>query len=121
MSSGVEIKLSSDPPADMQQVLTQIFWKDADLAAQALEFMDHIKEWGRTESPYTVSEWNRYCGEKRITQSSYHNMLRRLKNAGIIEKRYNKEREDHELYLSGTFSNALLSMAKVFEDYRSRL
>jgi hypothetical protein len=119
MDSGAEIKISVHPPKDMQQMLSQVFWKEPQLAAQALQFLDHIREWGRSESPYAVSEWDRYCAEKKITQSSYHNMLRRLKRLGIIEKRYNRTRGDHELHLSDGFSSVLLSMAKLFSDYRS--
>jgi len=119
MVSGAEIKVLVDPPESMLQLLSQIFWKEPQLAAQALRFLDHIREWGRSESPYTVSEWNRYCAEKKITQSSYHNMLKRLRRLGIIEKSYNRARGDHELHLSDGFSSTLLSMAKLCSDYRS--
>jgi hypothetical protein len=119
MDSGAEIKISPCPPESMQQLLAQVFWKEPALAAQALQFLDHIKEWGRSESPYAVSEWSRYCSKKKITQSSYHNMLKRLKRLGFIEKKYNKERGDHELHISSSFSSTLLGMAKLFEDYRS--
>jgi hypothetical protein len=115
----VEIRVSAEPPEDLMGLLSQVFWKDPQLAAQALEFLDHIREWSRSASPYTVSEWERYCTEKKITQSSYHNMLKRLRKLGVIEKRYNKARGGHELRLTGDFSSSLLKMAKIWEDYMS--
>jgi len=44
-------------------------------------------------------------------------MLRRLRRAGIIEKKYNPSVRDHELYLSGAFSNQLNRMAVLWDDF----
>jgi len=44
-------------------------------------------------------------------------MLKRLRRAGMLEKKYNRMRGKHELYLSDGFSNALSSMACVWRDF----
>ncbi|RLI88899.1 MAG: hypothetical protein DRO62_02820 [Candidatus Altiarchaeales archaeon] len=114
---GVYIKISREPPKNMDELLIRVFWKDPKLAPIAKEFLNHVKEWWRSESPYKVEEWNNYCIRKGLTQSQYHNMLKRLRRAGMIEKVYNKNLREHELHLTDRFSGSLAKMARVWDDY----
>ncbi len=113
----VKIRLPQEPPQNMDELLIQIFWKDPELVPIAKEFLNHVKEWGRSESPYRVDEWQGYCSRKGLTQSRYHNMLKRLKSAGMIEKVYNKNLRKHELYLTDKFSECLSKMARIWDEY----
>ncbi len=115
--SGVGMMVSGELPENIDELLKHIFWKDPSLAQIAKEFLDHIKDWSRSDSPYTTSEWRCYCIKKEITQSRYHNMYKRLKNFGMIEKTYNKNRGIHEIHLTYTFSEYLSKTAKIWEDY----
>lgn len=104
-------------PDSIEYVLSQIFWKNPELVQISKEFLNHIKEWGRTDSPYTVKEWENYCTRKVITQSTYHNMLKRLRNAGMIVKVYNKSRSVHELKISDEFSSYTARMSRVWNEF----
>lgn len=114
---GVDIKILEKDPENIDQLLTQVFWRDKELAPVARDFLDHVREWGRTDSPYTVGEWKNYCTRKGISQSRYHNMLKRLRRAGIIEKNYNRGRKKHEIRLTEKFSDTLSQMAGIWERY----
>lgn len=115
--NSLDIKITKQVPGNIDELLQQVFWKDRELAPIAREFLDHIREWGRTDSPYTVAEWENYCTRGGISQSRYHNMLRRLKNAGMIEKVYNKGRGVHEIRLIDRFSETLSRMAEIWDNY----
>lgn len=104
-------------PDSIEDILKQIFWKNPELVPTAREFLSHIKEWSRTDSPYTVKEWENYCTRKVITQSTYHNMLKRLRNSGMIVKVYNKSRGVHELKISDEFSSYTARMGRVWNEF----
>lgn len=114
------LKIEFNPkelPDSIEDILKQIFWKNPELVQISKEFLNHIKEWGRTDSPYTVKEWENYCTRKVITQSTYHNMLKRLRNAGMIVKVYNKSRGVHELKISDEFSSYTARMSRVWNEF----
>jgi len=115
-----KISVGGDPPKDIGQLLAHLFWKAPELAPKAAELLNYIKEWGRSETPYRVSQWENYCGRNNLTQSQYHNILRRLRRAGLLEKKYNKTARDHELYLSNDFSKQLSAMTATWEEYLKR-
>jgi DNA-binding transcriptional ArsR family regulator len=106
-----------DPPNTLGKLLEALFWKEPELAEHAENFLSHIKEWQRTDSPYTVDGWDNYCKRTGLSQSQYSNMLKRLRKAGMIEKAYNKTRRRHELKISRLFSDAALEMGRVWQDY----
>jgi DNA-binding transcriptional ArsR family regulator len=106
-----------DPPNNLGELLEALFWKEPELAEHAESFLSHIKEWQRTDSPYTTDGWDNYCKRTGLSQSQYSNMLKRLRKAGMIEKTYNKTRKRHELKLSGLFSNAAFEMSRVWQDF----
>ncbi len=113
-------KISIDPekpPAGLGDLLEALFWKEPELAEQAEDFLKHVKEWQRTESPYTVDGWEKYCKRTGLSQSQYSNMLKRLRKAGMLDKSYNKARKAHELRISGRFSRATAEMSRVWQDY----
>lgn len=115
-----ELKIEFNPkelPDSIEDILGQIFWKNPELVQTSKEFLNHVKEWGRTDSPYTVTEWENYCTRKGVTQSTYHNMLKRLRNAGMVEKVYNKSRGVHELRISEKFSSYAASMSRVWNEF----
>lgn len=109
--------LPDDPPANLEGLLFALFWKEPELAIRAAAFLEYVKEWQRTDSPYTVDGWDNYCRRTGLSQSQYSNMLKRLRRAGMIEKRYNKGRRLHELALSESFSYSLFRMAGAWRDY----
>lgn len=118
IDAGVKIKISREPPKDTDELLDRIFWKDPGLAPIAREFLNHVREWGMTGTPYRVDEWDSYCTRKGLTQSRYHNILKRLRKAGLVDKTYNKNRGKHELHLTDKFSESLSRMAGLWDDYR---
>ncbi|ODS41896.1 MAG: hypothetical protein MSIBF_00595 [Candidatus Altiarchaeales archaeon IMC4] len=105
-------------PANVEELLEQAFWKEKSLVPVALDFLGHIKQWQNTESSYRVSGWQGYCEKAEITQSTYHNMLKKLKNAGMVEKRYNKAVMDHQLYVSDNFSLRLNEIAGIWQKFK---
>jgi hypothetical protein len=115
--SGVGVRIAHEPPKNLDDLLMQIFWKDPKLVPITRKFLNHIREWGRSESPYHVDEWDNYCTREGLSQSSYHNILKRLKRAGMIKKVYNKNLGKHELYLTDRFSISLYGMAEVWNSY----
>jgi len=119
MKSKIEIEMGfmKKSPGGLDDLLISIFWKKPSLVPVARDFLDYIKEWGRTESPYKVNEWRNYCIRNNLTQSSYHNMLKRLRKAGLIEKIYNKHKKTHELHTSSKFSESLREMANIWDNY----
>lgn len=115
-----KLKIEFSPkeqPDRIEDILRQIFWKNPELVQISMEFLNHIKEWGRTDSPYKVAGWENYCTRKSITQSSYHNMLKRLRNAGMVEKIYNKSGRVHELRISEKFSSYVMGMGRIWNDF----
>lgn len=109
--------LPGDPPRDLEGVLGALFWKEPQMSFHAARFLGCVKEWQRTDSPYTVDQWKSYCERSGLTQSQYSNMLKRLRKAGMLDKRYNRARGKHELFLSEGFSCALSSMAGAWSRY----
>ncbi len=116
MDSDSEVILGSTTPVNINQLLETIFWKKG-LVPEAKKLLDHIKEWSRTGNPYTADEWRKYCAKNNISQSSYHNILKRLKKAGMIVKRYNSHRKKHELHLTEKFSESMRKKAGLWERY----
>ncbi|HIE34049.1 MAG TPA: hypothetical protein EYP86_02785 [Candidatus Altiarchaeales archaeon] len=116
----LKIQLTNEPPQNVHDLLKQIFWKKPRMVYHAKDFLDHIKEWGKTESPYRSDEWKNYCTRKGLTQSQYHNMLKRLKRAGMIKKVYNKNRRTHEIYISEKFSDLTHVMLSIWDRYMRR-
>ncbi|HEX54765.1 MAG: hypothetical protein DRO90_00335 [Candidatus Altiarchaeales archaeon] len=113
----VKMAIPSKGICDVNELLRQIFWREPEMVRHAREFLDYVKEWGRTESPYRVEEWKNYCIRRGITQSQYHNMLKRLRMSGMIEKVYNKNKGTHEIHISRKFSDIVFSMFRVWENY----
>jgi DNA-binding transcriptional ArsR family regulator len=113
----IKLEVSEPPPQSLEEILKKIFWKEPDVAEKARDFLQHIKEWSRTETPYTVDQWKQYTVKTGITQSTYSNMLKRLKNAGMIKKTYNKGRGKHELHINKTFSDSLYTMYTLWEGF----
>ena len=107
-----------DPPNNLGELLEALFWKEPELAEHAENFLSHIKEWQRTDSPYTVDGWGNYCKRTGLSQSQYSNMLKRLRKTGMLEKTYNKTRKLHELKISCLFSDAASEMSRVWQDYQ---
>lgn len=117
MESNSESMEGNTETLNINQLLESIFWKKKKLVPEAKKLLDHIKEWNRTGDPYTVDEWRRYCAKNSISQSSYHNMLRRLKNSGMVGKRFNRYTKKHELYLTDKFSELMRDRASLWEEY----
>ena len=117
MEADIESMEGNTETLNINKLLESIFWKKKELVPEAKKLLDHIKEWNRTGNPYTVDEWKKYCAKNSISQSSYHNMLKRLKNGGMLGKRYNSYRKKHELYLKGKFSDDLRNKAALWERY----
>jgi hypothetical protein len=113
----LKIEVTDKPPQNLGEMLTTIFWKEPEVAKIACDFLQTIKEWSRSETPYTVDQWKQYITRHEITQSTYHNMLKRLRLAGMIEKVYNKGRGKHELRPSKKFSDVLSSMHAIWDNY----
>lgn len=117
MTSKPKLEVGGDDPKNIDDLLPKLFWKEPELAAKARDFLGYVREWARSETPYRVSQWGNYCARTGLTQSQYHNILRRLKGAGMIEKKYNRILGDHELRLSGRFSGQLSADARVWDDF----
>lgn len=105
------------PPQNLEEILGNLFWKEPQVAKTARDFLQNLKTWGKTETPYTTDQWRQYTLRNEITQSTYHNMLKRLRRAGMVEKTYNKGRGKHELKLSKKFSLPLEQMASIWSNY----
>ena len=120
MQYGAKISVGGETPQTIDDILSRLFWKEPELAGYAKDFLTYVKEWARTDTPYRVSQLENYFEKTGLTQSRYHNILRRLRRAGIIKKRYNKSVRDHELYLTDEFSNQLNIMAVVWDDFLKR-
>jgi len=113
----LKIEVTEKTPQNLDDLLLTIFWKEPEVAKIAIDFLKTIKEWSRSETPYTVDQWKQYITRHDLTQSTYHNMLKRLRRAGMIEKVYNKGSGKHELRPSKNFSDVLASMHAVWDDY----
>ncbi|MFH1788936.1 MAG: hypothetical protein ABH834_06120 [Candidatus Altiarchaeota archaeon] len=116
---GVQAKIGvgGRDPESINDVLHALFWKDPELAGKAGDFLEYVKSWSRTETPYRVSQWESYCEKSGLTQSQYHNILRRLRRAGLIDKKYSKQACDHHLFLSGRFSSQLGALASIWDEF----
>ena len=115
-SAKIRIKIGNFPQ-EITDLMEAIFWKDPNLAKVALTFLEHIKEWGRKGLPYKVTEWKSYCTRKNLSQSTYHNMLKRLRRVGMIKKVYNEGEKVHEIKLSSDFSNYLFALERGWDDF----
>lgn len=104
-------------PEKIYDLMETIFWKEPELADVALDFLEHIKKWSRKGLPYKVIEWESYCIRKNLSQSTYHNMLKRLRRVGLVRKTYNKSRKVHEIKLSQDFSNYLFALERIWDDF----
>jgi hypothetical protein len=113
----VKLEISGQPPQTMEEVLARLFWKEPETAKAAGDFLQTIKQWSRTETPYTVDQWKSYITRHEITQSTYHNMLKRLRRAGMLEKKYNKGRRTHELTIVKNFSDVLYAASSAWNDF----
>jgi predicted transcriptional regulator len=113
----LKIEITDKPPQNLEEILKSLFWKEPELVKTAEDFLQYIKEWDRTETPYTVDQWKQYTLKNDITQSTYHNMLKRLRRAGMIEKKYNQGRKKHELHLKKEFSEFLYQMYSIWDSY----
>jgi hypothetical protein len=120
MQKTSKLSVGGAGPQSLDDVLARLFWKEPGLSSHAKYFLDYVKTWARSETPYRVSQWETYCAKSGLTQSQYHNILRRLRRAGLIEKKYNQSIRDHELYLSDAFSKQLNRIAVLWDDYRSK-
>ena len=112
-----KVDVGGETPANLNDLMLKLFWKETLMAEKAAEFLNYIKEWGRTETPYRVNQWENYCLRHNMTQSKYHNMLKRLRRAGLVTKKYNKTKRVHELFLSDAFSKHLDEMSKIWNTY----
>lgn len=109
--------LPGKPPRNLDELLEAVFWKEPELAGYARDFLSHVKEWQRMDAPYTVDSWRKYCVRADLSQSQYSNMLKRLRKAGMLDKKYNKARKSHELKISCLFSAAAYEMSRVWQGY----
>jgi len=120
--SRIPLKVELEPEKPMEtlgDLLDSIFWKEPSLTDEAIEFLKHIRGWGRTDSPYRADEWDNYCIRTGMSQGKYHNLLRRLRKAGMIEKVYNESIRTHEIRLSDKFSLHLSRMSKLWNEFCS--
>lgn len=117
MPDKAKIEVGGSDPESIDELLQAVFWKDLELSGYAKKFLEYVKYWSRTETPYRVSQWESYCEKSRLTQSQYHNILRRLKRAGFIEKKYSKQVGDHQLSLSNRFSNQVGNIARIWDEF----
>ncbi|MEM2918516.1 MAG: hypothetical protein QXY62_03345 [Candidatus Altiarchaeota archaeon] len=115
-SAKIKIELKCRPK-NISELIGMIFWKESELVEYVLAFLQYVKEWEMRGSPYKVTEWQNYCIRKGISQSSYHNILRRLRRVGMIKKIYNKALKVHELKISRDFSDYLFAMEKIWDDF----
>ncbi|MFH1126123.1 MAG: hypothetical protein V1703_03275 [Candidatus Altiarchaeota archaeon] len=113
----LKIEITPKPPQNLEEILEKIFWKEPELVKTAKDFLQTIKQWSITETPYTVDQWTQYTTRNEITQSTYHNMLKRLKRAGMITKTYNKGRGKHELRLNNEFSEILDQISGIWKEF----
>ncbi|MFC2153885.1 hypothetical protein ACFLRC_00190 [Candidatus Altiarchaeota archaeon] len=117
MKDEINLKFSQNPPQNLEELMQIVFWKEKDMAPIAHDFLQNIKKWQRTEEPYQVSQWPNYCQRAGISQSQYHNMLKRLRQTGIIQKRYNKGKRAHELTISEKFQEMIESILGVWYEF----
>jgi len=117
---GVKIEVKGSTVESVDELLARLFWKEPELAGKAGQFLGFIREWARSESPFRVSRWQQACERLDLTQSQYHNILRRLRRAGLVEKRYNKVAGDHELFLSDGFAGELASFGRAWSDFTAK-
>jgi len=118
--SDQSVKISINPekiPQDLESLLGSVFWKEPGMVGPAADFLSYVWEWQMTESPYAASNWRSYCKKAGLTQSQYSNMLKRLKYAGMVEKKYNKGRGEHEIRASKKFHETLSSMGRIWERF----
>ncbi len=116
--TGAKVEISSKKPENLADLLGLVFWKEPELVHVAVGFLNHLRTWGKTDNPYKVTEWDNYCTRAKITQSQYHNMLKRLRRVGMVEKTYNKAKGVHELRVSERFSDSLGNMKNIWDDFR---
>ncbi len=117
MQSNAKLSVGGDPPESIDDILTRLFWKEPILKKDAKAFLSYVRQWSRSETPYRVSQWESYCENSGLTQSQYHNILRRFRRAGLIEKIYKKSIRDHELVLSKKFSVELNRLAVLWDEF----
>ena len=111
------IKISIDSknlPHDLESCLSMVFWKEPEMVAPAAAFMSYVREWSRMGSPHKASDWKKYCAKSGLTQSQYSNMLKRLKRCGMVEKRFNRAIQQHEIVPSEKFQDIMRSAANAW-------
>lgn len=116
--SKIKLEVPENPPESLQELLKTLFWHEPEVVEAASKFLQYIKEWSRTDTPYRVDQWTNYCTRAGITQSRYHNMLKRLKGAGLVDKVYNKSNRVHELHLSEQFTDKLDAMTEAWSKFK---
>lgn len=116
--SGLTICLDMSPAIPcLDNVLESIFWRDRELCGPARDYLLHVKRWGMTSSPCLARDWKSYCSKSGLTQSQYHNMLKRLRKAGLVVKTYNRNTKSHELRLCGDYSKTLGSLIAGWDEF----
>lgn len=117
MKTEITLAIPHEPPKNLKDIASCLFWREPALVPVACDFLTSIKNWGRTETPYQTNQWKTYCERAGISQSQYSNMLKRLRTAGIIEKRYNKVKKAHELTLSTSFPKKLQALYSSWQQF----
>jgi DNA-binding MarR family transcriptional regulator len=102
---------------DIQTLLDSIFWKEKDVVPNSLELLTYIRDWSNTSSPHQARDWKKYCQKTKITQSQYHTILKRLRKAGLIEKKYNKELRTHTIKTTNKFPETLTKLAETYTKF----
>jgi hypothetical protein len=97
----------------MKGVLELLFFKDPDIARDALEFANHIKERQRTGDQYKVEEWQSYVKEAGITISRYYSIVNKLRGTGILR------REHGNFVISEDFPRLLNEVVQIYYAWRA--
>jgi len=115
--TSITLVLPETKPKSIDSVLSSIFWREPDMVPYAKEFLGHIKDWSKTESPYKASDWQKYCQRTGLTQSRYSNILKRLRRSGLVEKTYDRNRKTHILKPSDLFSKNLAGLSEAYDSF----
>jgi hypothetical protein len=114
------IKISLDlqnPQKGIEGILESVFWKEKDVVPNSLELLTYIRDWSNTSSPHQAKDWKKYCQKTKITQSQYHTILKRLRKAGLIEKKYTKELRTHTIKTSNQFPETLIQITETITKF----
>ena len=120
MASDSSLKIAfslSGDRKDIYSVVEKVFWKEKDVVPNAVALLTYIRDWSNTSSPHLAQDWMKYCRKTGITQSQYHTILKRLRLAGMIEKKYNKELGAHTITISALYPENLRQTAETYEKF----